>query len=105
MDYKENLYRESPQSGDSRSSHHQLVQAVQSRLEALRNWLLRFARGFGGIHNRAEIRRPECPNLGEADKVGNVLTISTSRCPACAHLSHVGLLCAAPKAIRSRGQT
>ena len=48
---------------------------------------------------------PECPNLDEAGKVGNVLTISTSRCPARAHPSHVGLLRAARKVTGSRGQT
>jgi hypothetical protein len=56
------------------------------------------------VHNPIEIRS-QCLNLGEASKVGNVLTMSTPRYPASGHFSHVGLLSAASGVIWSSGQT
>jgi hypothetical protein len=55
-----------------------------------------------GAFTTAFALRPEVmnvPNLGEADKVGNVLTIATPRYPAYAHFWHVGLFYAAPGVI------
>jgi hypothetical protein len=77
----------------------------EAPLALLRSRPLQFGRGSGGTHNSTEIRSPECLSLRETGKVGNVLTISPSRCTACAHLSHVGLLSAALKVIGSRGKT